>query len=89
MPNTATLRKLGGSAVIAIPPAFLESLKCSIGDEVELSLKAGVVEVRPKRRKLSLAQRMAMYKDALAYRTPEEVNEDRQWDRAPSVGREA
>ena len=39
MSNTVTLRKLGGSTVVAIPPAFLDSLKCSIGDEMELRLK--------------------------------------------------
>lgn len=88
MANTATLRKLGGSTVIAIPPAFLESLHCAIGDEVELRLRQDIVEVRPIRKKLSLIERLAMYEDALQYRTQDEVVEDRKWDKAPAVGRE-
>lgn len=34
---TATLRKLGGSTVIAIPPVFLDALNCNVGDQLELS----------------------------------------------------
>ena len=87
--NTVTLRKLGGSTVVAIPPDFLDSLKCSIGDEMELRLKVGVIEVRPKRKRLSLSQRLAMYKEVVAFRTEEEAAQDRQWDRSPALRREA
>ncbi len=88
MANTATLRKLGGSTVIAIPPAFLESLRCAAGDEVELRLKQNMVEMRPRKKKLSLSERLTMFQNALAYRTQEEAAEDKRWDSAPAVGRE-
>ena len=88
MAITATLRKLGGSTVIAIPPAFLESLHCAVGDEVELRLKRGTVEIRPKKKKLSLDERLAMYKEALAHRMQAEIAEDKAWDSMSAEGRE-
>lgn len=89
MVHTATLRKLGGSAFLAIPPAFLESMQCAVGDEFELRLEKDVIEIRPKRSKLSLDQRLAMYKKALQHRMESEINEDKQWDAMPASGREA
>lgn len=85
---TATLRKLGGSTVVAIPPTFLKSLRCAVGDEVELRLRHDAVEMRPKRKKLSLNERLEMYKSSLAYRTQNEIAEDRTWDEAPAMGHE-
>ena len=88
MANTATLRKLGGSTVVVIPPTFLDSLHCAVGDEVELRLKQDMVEIRPQRKKLSLSERLEMYKGALAYRTQNDIEEDSAWDKAPAVGHE-
>lgn len=56
---------------------------------MELRLKVGVIEVRPKRKRLSLSQRLAMYKEVVAFRTEEEAAQDRQWDRSPALRREA
>lgn len=89
MIHTSTLRKLGDSTVIDIPPTFLESLHCTVGDEMELRLKGNRLEIRPKKQRLSLDDRLAMYRAALVHRTQEEATEDSAWDAAPAVGREA
>ena len=88
MRTTATLRKLGGSVVIAIPPAFLDNLNCVIGDRVDLALNNGFLEIRPQKKKLTLAERLKMYETAVSSRTEAERQADLEWDRAPSQGRE-
>ena len=76
MIHTATLRKLGESTVLAIPPVFLKRLHCRAGDEVELRLMGDRMEIRPKKQRLSLDDRLAMYRAALVHRTQEEASED-------------
>lgn len=86
--TTVILRKLGGSTVIALPPTFLHALNCRVGDSVELNLKEDKVELRVKRKKLSLKERLAMYEKALPLRTKEEEVEDQSWMNLKTVGRE-
>lgn len=88
MIHTTTLRKLGESTVLAIPPVFLKRLHCRAGDEMELCLMGDRMEIRPKRTKLSLEDRLAKYRKALSLRTPEENAADQAWNAAPAVGRE-
>ena len=88
MAYTTTLRHLDGSTVIDIPDVFLRKLHCTSGDEVELRANRNFIEIRPKKKKLSLAERLSMYEKALAYRTQEDVSQDRIWDRMPATGRE-
>lgn len=85
---TATLRKLGGSTVIAIPPVFLDALNCNVGDQLELSLNEDRVELRVKRKRLSLKERLDMYKNAIPLKTEEEKVEEADWQNIRSVGRE-
>ena len=86
--TTATLRKLGGSTVLALPKNFLEALNCSIGDQVELSLHDNEVVLRAKRKKLSLKERLAMYEKALPLKTEEDKAFEAEWQGLSSVGRE-
>ena len=88
MRTNATLRKFGGSVVIAIPPAFLDNLNCVVGDRVDLSLNNGLLEVRPQKKRLTLAERLKMFEAAASARTEDERQDDREWDGAPSQGRE-
>ena len=88
MRTTATLRKLGGSVVIAIPPAFLDNLNCVVGDRVDLALNNGLLEVRPQKKRLTLAERLKMFEAAVSARTEAERQADREWDGAPSQGSE-
>lgn len=85
---TATLRKLGGSAVIAIPPVFLDALNCNVGDQLELSLNEDRVELRVKRKRHSLKERLDMYKKVLPLKTKEEKAEEADWQNIRPVGQE-
>ncbi len=48
--HTTTLRKVGGSTMLTVPPAVLEQLQLRSGQTVDLSVLDGkiVIEVRPK-----------------------------------------
>lgn len=87
--STATLRRLGGSTVVAIPPAMLDLLKCRAGDSVDFSFSDDRIEIRAtKKVKMSLKDRLTMYQQAKKLRTDEEKREDDLWLNSPSVGRE-
>ena len=87
--SIATLRKLGGSTVVAIPPAMLSLLGCAAGDSVNFSFvegKIGIEAVKPM--KLSLKERLAMYEKALPLKTEAEKADDDLWMSVPAVGKE-
>ena len=87
--STATLRRLGGSTVVAIPPAVLDLLKRRAGDSVDFSFSDDRIEIRAtKKVKMSLKDRLTMYQQAKKLRTDEEKREDDLWLNSPSVGRE-
>ncbi len=80
---TSKLRKVGGSTMLAIPPNMLEALHLSAPASVELSLRRGMLVMRPARRRYELAQLLAET-DA----TTAPSNDDRAWLDAPPMGRE-
>lgn len=53
---TATLRTLGGSVVLAIPPSFLESLRLKVGSKVEIDLSGDCLTLKPARKRYTLAE---------------------------------
>ncbi len=82
--HTTNLRRVGGSVMLAVPPALLDVLRLSPGAQVGLTVDNGrlIVEPHPRRR-YTLAELLAAsdYSQPL---TPEE----REWVDAPPVGRE-
>ena len=50
--HTAHLRKVGGSVMLAVPPALLDILQLQPGAKVGVAIESGrlVVEPRPRRR---------------------------------------
>ncbi len=87
--STATLRKLGGSTVVAIPPTMLELLKCRSGDSVNFTFSEGCIEIRPaKKEKMSLSDRLALYSAAKALKTKDDTMEDAAWLNDKAVGKE-
>jgi antitoxin ChpS len=81
---TTKLRKVGGSVMLAVPPAILDQLHLKAGEAVGLAVDGDrlVMQVRPKP-KYTLDELLAAsdYSQPL---TPEE----REWIDAPAVGRE-
>lgn len=82
--HITNLRKVGGSIMLAVPPALLELLDLKAGTAVGVAVDGGrlIVEATPKPR-YSLAELLA----ASDYTEPM-APEEREWIEAPPVGKE-
>jgi antitoxin ChpS len=82
--HTTSLRKVGGSVMLAVPPALLDVLHLSAGAKVGLAVDNGrlVVEPHPQPH-YTLAELLA----ASDYSRPQPP-EEREWVDAPAAGRE-
>jgi antitoxin ChpS len=84
MAHRARLRKVGGSVMLAIPPALLDALDLSPDKPVGLTVKAGRLVVEPEsRRRYSLDDLIAQC-DPKARHAPD----DREWVTGARAGRE-
>jgi len=82
--HTTNLRKVGGSIMLAVPPAFLDQLNLQAGAIVGLTVSGGHLVIDPKPRpRYTLAELLA----ASDYSKPQPA-EEREWVDAPAVGRE-
>ena len=82
--HTTNLRKVGGSVMLAVPPAFLDQLHLQVGATVGLAVSDGRLVVDPKPRpRYTLGELLA----ASDYSQPQPV-EEREWIDAPRVGKE-
>ncbi len=77
-----TLRKVGGSVMLALPPAILDLLRLQAGATVAIDVDAGRLVVHPRPR-YTLAELLA----ASDYSEPQ-PSEEREWVDAPAVGGE-
>ena len=82
--HTTNLRKVGGSIMLAVPPALLEILNLQPGAKVRLAVRQGrlVMEPQPRPR--------YRLNDLLKQRNPKarRKKEERQWLNDKSAGRE-
>lgn len=79
-----TLRKVGGSVMLAVPPALLDLLQLSEGAKVGLAVDNGRLVVEPQP---SVRYTMAELLAASDYSSPQPP-EEREWIDAPAVGGE-
>ena len=76
------LRKVGGSTMLAIPPALMEALEFRSGSPVQLSVNNGRLIVAPVEPRYTLDELLAQCEGG-------EISvEDREWFDAPSAGQE-
>jgi antitoxin ChpS len=81
---TTNLRKVGGSVMLAVPPAVLDMLRLQAGATVALVVDGGRLIVEPQpRRHYTLDELLAQCDP-----TAEPAQEDREWLDARSAGRE-
>lgn len=82
--HTTKLRKVGGSLMLAVPPALLDLLDLRAGATVGVAIDDGrlVVEPRPRRR-YTLDELLA---ECAAEAEP--AGDEREWLDAPPVGNE-
>ena len=57
--HKSKLRKVGGSVMVAIPPALLDELDLKSDAQVALSVKGGRLLVEPAKRRYTLAELLA------------------------------
>ncbi|MDA8191232.1 MAG: AbrB/MazE/SpoVT family DNA-binding domain-containing protein [Acidiferrobacter sp.] len=82
--HITNLRKVGGSIMLAVPPALLDVLQLSAGATVGLAVDNGRLVVEPKGRpRYTMAELLA----ASDYSQPQPP-EEREWVDAPAIGRE-
>ena len=82
--HTTNLRKVGGSIMMAVPPALLDLLHLRAGATVGMAVDGGRLVVEPNPRpRYTLAELLA----ASDYSQPQPP-EQREWIDAPAIGRE-
>ena len=81
--HTTSLRKVGGSVMMIVPPAFLDQLRLQPGAIVGLAIDNGRLIVEPKRRRYVLSELL----DQCDLKAPFSEAE-REWMDAPAVGLE-
>lgn len=82
--HTTNLRKVGGSVMVALPPAVLDMLHLKAGATVGLAVDGGRLVIDPAPQPhYTLAELLA----ASDYTEPPS-EEDRAWVDAPAAGRE-
>ena len=82
--HTTNLRKVGGSIMMAVPPALLDLLQLRVGATVGMSVDGGRLVVEPNPRpRYTLAELLA----ASDYSQPQPP-EQREWVDAPAIGSE-
>ena len=82
--HTTNLRKVGGSIMLAVPPAILELLHLEVGATVALSIDGDHLVVDPKVKPRYTLDELLAASD-FAYPQP---SEQREWIDAPPTGRE-
>ena len=81
---TATLRRVGGSVVMAIPRPILELADLQIGTQVSIDVRDGQLIIAPRKKpRYTLAELLAQcdFSQPLS-------DEEREWLDAPPVGNE-
>lgn len=82
--HKTTLRKVGGSVMVAVPPAILEMLHVSAGSEVGMSVEGGQLVVSPSPRPRYRLEELLARCDVAAAPSAE----DREWLESGPVGGE-
>jgi antitoxin ChpS len=84
--HTTNLRKVGGSVMLAVPPAILDQLQLKAGSSVGLAVDGERLILQPQTRPCYTLEELLAKCD---YSSPMEVSEeDRIWINLPPVGRE-
>ena len=82
--HTTNLRKVGGSIMLAVPPALLNLLRLKAGATVAVDVENGRLIVEPQQRPRYTLEDLLSASDYSQSQPPEE----REWVDAPAVGGE-
>jgi antitoxin ChpS len=76
----ASLRRSGGSLILAIPQAYIEQNQLHAGSVLEIEILGKELKLHPAKKRLTLCERL----EAM----PEGLNRVESWDDMPSIGEE-
>jgi antitoxin ChpS len=82
--HTTNLRKVGGSVMLAVPPALLELLQLQPGARVGIAIKSGRLVVEPQPRRRYTLDKLLAQCDPKARRSKRE----REWLKSKPAGEE-
>jgi antitoxin ChpS len=82
--HTTNLRKVGGSVMLAVPPALLDILQLRPGAKVGLAVQGGRLVVEPQQRPRYTLEELLAQCNPKAPRSKKE----REWLNSKPVGRE-
>ena len=82
--HTTSLRKVGGSVMLAVPPALLDALQLRPGSKVGLAVQNGRLVVEPRQRPRYTLDELLAQCNPKAPRS----KEDREWLDSKPVGHE-
>ncbi len=71
--HAANLRKVGGSVMLAVPPALLELLRLGPGAKVDLAVESGRLIVEPRKRPRYTLKELLAHCDPKARVSKEEI----------------
>lgn len=84
--HTTNLRKVGGSVMLAVPPAMLDQLHLKAGATVGLAVEGDRLVLLPQTRPKYTLEELLAKSD---YSAPlERTEEELEWLNSPPVGRE-
>ena len=81
---TTNLRRVGGSVMLAVPPALLDILSLQPGEQVGIGIEGGRLVVQPRQRRRYTLNELLAQCDPKAARS----KQDREWLRNKRVGSE-
>ena len=82
--HTANLRKVGGSVMLAVPPALLDALRLRPGVQVGLAVERGRLVIEPRKKPRYTLDELLAQCQPRAARTKQE----REWLDGQPAGRE-
>lgn len=90
--HTTNLRKVGGSVMLAVPPALLSVLQLQPGAKVGIAVESGRLVVQPRTRPRYTLEDLLAQCNATGRRSKQSSSrrskEDREWLNSKPVGRE-
>jgi antitoxin ChpS len=85
---TTNLRKVGGSIMLAVPPALLDVLQLQPGAKVDIAVKSGRLIVEPRSRPRYTLDELLAECNPKARRSKQSTKQEREWLASKPVGRE-
>ncbi|MGA8762129.1 MAG: hypothetical protein WB562_04490 [Candidatus Sulfotelmatobacter sp.] len=86
--HTTNLRKVGGSVMLAVPPALLDLLQLQPGAKVDIAIESGRLVVEPRQRPRYTLEQLLAQCDPRARRSKRASKQEREWLDSKPLGGE-